>query len=419
MDVTRVSKDLPEQTRRGTGGCAMDEAETVHPAWAEIDLERLERNHHEVLRRIGPDIKLIASIKANAYGHGAVPVAKALVARGVYGLATGSFEEAAALRESGIDTKILMLATYLPEGIPELLRYDLIPTVYNMELASAVSQAASETASIFIKVDAGLGRIGVPLVEAADFIRRAAELPRVHVEGVYTHLPFFDEAGREWARERLLAFDGLIDDLSRSGVEIPITQARASADLVVGLEDKCNAVCVGHALYGLAPITPELWDADAFKPVIKSIKTRLIHVVRQRAGSAIWVGGRYLLNKAKVMGVAPLGLSNGARNAVEGRQAFVLIRGRRVPVLGVSLEQMVLDLDGIDGAELGDEVVLLGEDGDERIAIEELAQWSGLSPLEVLVTFNGRLSHRYHNRADDIWTRFATDDRPVAGGLEA
>ena len=101
----------------------MDEAETVHPAWAEIDLERLERNHHEVLRRIGPDIKLIASIKANAYGHGAVPVAKALVARGVYGLATGSFEEAAALRESGIDTKILMLATYLPEGIPELLRY--------------------------------------------------------------------------------------------------------------------------------------------------------------------------------------------------------------------------------------------------------------------------------------------------------
>ncbi len=397
----------------------MEPAATVHPAWAEIDLERLERNHHELLRRIGPDTKLIASIKAGAYGHGAVPVAKALVERGIYGLATGSFKEAVALREAGIDTNIVMLATYLPGAIGELLRYDLIPTVHNMELASAVSRAASETAPIYIKVDAGLGRIGVPLVEAADFVRRAAELPHVRVEGVYTHLPFFDEAGREWARERLLVFDGLIEELSRSGVEIPITQARASAHLVTGLEDKCNAVCVGHALYGLAPVAPELWDADAFKPVMKSIETRLIHVVRQRAGSAISLGGHYALTQAKVIGVVPLGLSSGARNAVEGRQAFVLIRGRRVPVLGVSLEQMVLDLDEIGGAELGEEVALLGEDGDERIAIDELAEWYGLSPLEVLMEFNDRLSHRYRNRADDIWTGFATDERPVAGPIDA
>ncbi len=149
----------------------MDQHIATHPAWMELDLGALAANYRELERRAGPDVKIIASLKANAYGHGAVETAKVLFGLGVFALSTGSFRDAVAIREAGVTTPILMFGGNLPEGVGQYLEHDLIPTVYNMETARAVSEAANTPAAVYIKVDAGMGRLGIELDAAEDFIR--------------------------------------------------------------------------------------------------------------------------------------------------------------------------------------------------------------------------------------------------------
>ena len=170
----------------------------------------------------------------------------------------------------------------LPEGIAELLRHGLIPSVYNLEMARAVSDGAEKPAPVFIKVDCGLARLGVPVDQARDFVKAVAALPNIVVEGLFTHLPFGDAAGRDWARSRLERFDELIGQVKRSGIDIPITQSLASSGVACRLPTTCNTVCTGHLLYGgLARVPPELGDLTGFRPVLKAVKSRLIHVARK------------------------------------------------------------------------------------------------------------------------------------------
>ena len=161
----------------------------------DVDLDALVDNLDEVRRRIGPDVKVIASLKANAYGHGAVPVARRLCEHGVEMLSTGSFRDAVAMREAGIEAPILMFGTTLPSAIPEFVRHDLTPTVHNTEMADAVAECGDRPVSVFIKVDCGFGRLGVPLRNAKNFVLKLASRPRVNIAGLYTHLPFFDQEG--------------------------------------------------------------------------------------------------------------------------------------------------------------------------------------------------------------------------------
>jgi alanine racemase len=387
-----------------------EQAMSVHPSWRELDLAALRSNLREVRRRVGPDIKIIASLKANAYGHGVVPIARALADLGVYALATGSFEDALALRRAGIDTKIQMFGGNLPAGAADLLRLDLMPTVYNLAAARAVSAAASAPARVYVKVDCGLGRLGVPVAEAGAFVKKVAALPRLVVEGVYTHLPFADRAGRDWARRRLEAFHGLIGALARAGLEIPVTQAIASAGVASDLAHNCNAVCTGHLLYGgLSVVAPDVADLSAFRPVLHAVKTRLIHVGDQPSGQRIFVGGQHVPERDTTVGVVPVGLFDGLRKPTAGKAAAMLIRGRRVPLLSVSLEYSSVDLTGVDRSEIGEEVVVLGRSGDDRITLEEMADWQGTSALAVLMSFDQRLPCRLHG----------TEPKAKSGYLEA
>lgn len=377
-------------------GCdAVDRAMPVHPAWKELDLDAFAANVREVRRLVGPDIKIIASVKANAYGHGAVEIARALRGLDVYSLATSSYGDAVAMREAGIDAKIQMFPCNLPEGMRELLRYDLMPSVYNRAGARAVSEAASTTVPVYVKVDCGLGRLGVAVAEAAAFVHEVAALPRIVVEGVYSHLPYEDAAGREWAEQRLVAFDRLIAALAGSGLKIPVTQVIASAGVAGGVTGPGNAVCVGHLLYGgLAVADQDVADLSPFRPVLRAIKSRLIHIGRKGPGEAIASGGAYVTGGDTTTGVIPVGLYDGYRRPAAGKTATVLMRGKRVPVIRVSLEYTNLDLSGIDGPEIGDEVVVLGASGDQRITVEEMAAWQGSAPLAVLMSFDRRLPSR-------------------------
>jgi alanine racemase len=203
-----------------------------HPTWMEIDLDALDGNIREVQKRVGPAVKIIASVKANAYGHGVIPVAQRLAAAHIEMLATGSFNDAIALREAGINTPILMFGAMLPSAIQDFLQFRLTPTVHNKEMAEAVAAQTQMPLAVFIKVDCGFGRLGIPISKARRFVLDLARRSHVEVVGLYTHLPFFDEAGYVWAQERIAKFEDLVTALAGDGLTIPITQARASAAIV-------------------------------------------------------------------------------------------------------------------------------------------------------------------------------------------
>jgi len=364
--------------------------EPLRPVWAEIDLAALAHNL-DVVRWLAGGRRLIASVKANAYGHGAVPMARELARLGVGMLWTGSIEEALAIRAAGIDARILLFGGYLPGDIPALLQHGLTPTIYDRAGANAVSAAASRPTPIYVKVDAGLGRLGVPIADADALIGEIAALPRVVIEGIYSHLPFADAAGRDRSLTQADAFAALLQGLAAKGIKPQVTQVWASSGLLAELPDASNAVCIGHLLYGLSPLPADLASASELRPVMTAIRARLIHVAHRGAGGA---GGGYGMRNARVTGVVPLGLGDGMRNPARGQAMSLLVRGRRAPVIGVSLEHTTLDLTGIDSAQVGDEAILVGCSDGLSNSFNDLARWFGCGELEAVMSFSGQIQTR-------------------------
>jgi alanine racemase len=355
----------------------------------EIDLGALEANVADVRRRVRSGVAIIASVKANAYGHGIVAIGQRLEAVGIEVLATGSFSDAIAMREAGIHTPILMMGGALPAAIPELLRHSLIPTVHNRELAEALVASASKPAQIYVKVDCGFGRLGVPLQEAHKFVIDLARMPRLEIGGLYTHLPFSDDAGRVWARDGIARFDDLVAGLANAGLTIPITQARASGALLASIEDSCTAVSPGALLFGLSPLVPGIADTSALRPVMTGIQTRLIQV----SAKASQISGGYGVRLANgATGVVPFGRVDGNRAPIDGAGAHMLIDGARAPILGVSLEHAVLDLASVPHPAVGDAVTVMGRSNGSNIALEDIAAWQGIGVNDVLMAFNHRIA---------------------------
>lgn len=398
------------EARYTTAGAPLD---PVQPLAVEIDLDALEANLREVRKLIRADQKVIASVKADGYGHSAAPIAKTLADAGVFALATQAIGEAIAIREAGVDTPILMFSGPLPGGIGELLKYNLTPTVYDLPLARAVSDAASGPTTVYVKVDCGLARLGVSADAAVAFVLEVAKLPHLVVDGLYTHIPFADLDGREWARHQLTIFNELCHQLAVNGLEVPVTQALGSAGIVAQLDDSsCTAVLPGHILYGLPPVLPEVADCSAFRPVLRSIRTQLIQV-RAESDRDAGFGGGAKFAAGTVTGIVPIGLSNGYRSAQSGKPVM-LICGKRAPVLGVyqgtvpaasdddgslapksSLHYTMLDLSGVPDAAVGDEVLVAGTDGDECIGVADLALWQKANALEVLTSFVRHAPYRF------------------------
>ncbi|MFQ5425652.1 MAG: alanine racemase [Gaiellales bacterium] len=362
---------------------------------AEVDLRRIAENLRVIEAAAGRPVDVVASIKANAYGHGAVPVANALAAHGVRGLATGSIEQAVAVRASGVTMPILIFPGWLEDAAGPLVEHGLTPIVDRLGNAEALSLASVSEVRVWVKVDAGLGRHGVPLEVALAFVRELNELPSIQVEGVMTHLPFVDEAGLTWAQQRLELFGGLVEELRRELGPIE-SQALSSAGVLAGLEDRSSAICPGHAMYGMAPAAPGLVDMSRLRPALLTIRARLAQVSGHDEPRRAGVGGGLTLGAGAVTGVASIGRNHGYRLTSQAGAAM-LVRGRRAPVLGLSLEHALLDLRGVDGAAVGDEVIVLGRSGDETITLEDLASWQGLGQTDALLSFDGHVPFDYRS----------------------
>lgn len=354
------------------------------PNWMRVDLDALRANYEEMVRRSG-DRRVVASVKADGYGHGAVAVSRALADAGCDSLWTGHLGDALAIRAAGVDADVVLFGGYTPDQIPALVDAGLVPTVVDLAGAAAAARCG---ASVYVKVDAGLGRLGVPVASARTAIGQMASMPGLTIAGVYTHLPFADQAGREWAVAKGAVFAELLDGLTRDGTRPPFTQMWGSSGLLAGLPDATNAVCVGHALYGLSPFSePGLTDA-VLAPVLAEVGARLIHVAEHPRDVA---AGGYLSDGAARVGVIPFGVIDGQRRFGAAHQAHALVRGRRVPLLGTSLEHTVLDLTAVPDAAVGDQVLLVGSQGSERITLAEWAAAVGCGELDAVVSLSGRV----------------------------
>lgn len=367
------------------------------PASMTVDLEAVAANFAAVRRRAGPGRRVIAVLKADAYGHGAAAAARCLERAGADLFAVGSLEDAATVRAAGLAAPIVLLCALQPEMIDDVVALDLIPMLEDSAIVAALLAAKRAPVPVFVKVDCGFGRLGVPFAAAAGFVRGLARSQALRVMGLYTHFPFSDRAGRDWAQQRQAAFCDMVDQLAMEGIRPEVTQALASAGLYLQLPDRLNAVAVGSLLFGLRPVAPALEAASAgwhLRPALSAITTKLVHVgARAHADEA----APYLRHTSGPVGVIPIGIQQAYRPA--SPDAFVIVRGYAAPVLRACLENTVIDLCGAPDATVGADVMVLGSSGGLRIGIDDLATWQGASALATVTGLGRALARRYVDSA--------------------
>ena len=360
--------------------------------WAEIDLAAVEHNLNQVQDHLQDNSNIIAVVKANAYGHGAVEVAKiAEQHKRVKMLAVATIEEGIELRKANIKVPILVLGTILESRIPEIIYYNLTPVVYTLNTAKKISEQAQreeEVVEVHLGIDTGMGRIGI-LVDnqPVEKIKSIASLSYLNIGGVFTHFAAADEDA-EYTKKQLSKFNNLLSDLKETGIEIPIKHAANSAAIIDFPETHFDLVRLGIALYGLPP-APSLTDQIDLKAVL-SWKAHVVHVKTVESGTNISYGCTYTADEEIKIATLAVGYYDGYARRLSN-QADVLIKEQRAPVIGrVCMDQIMVDVTGIE-VEKGDTATLIGQDGTEVISAQELADKVGTINYEIVSRIGPRV----------------------------
>ena len=378
--------------------------------WAEIDLSAIAHNVAELRRITRPAARLMAVVKANGYGHGAVEIARTALANGAEWLGVARLSEAVHLREAGIGAPILIFGYTPPAAAGRLVEYDLRQSVYSLATASAYSAAAAAQGKrirVHLKVDTGMGRLG--LVPAAlsgreagraagrEFTREAAEitrLPGLKVEGIFTHFAAADSADRSYAERQLALFLEVVSDLRAAGLEFALRHAANSAAVIQIPESHLDLVRPGIALYGLRPSAETDLSGISIQPAM-TLKTRIIHLKSVPAGACISYGMTYRTPTPTVIATIPAGYADGYRRRFSSK-GEMLVGGRRVPVVGrVCMDLTMLDVGALPGVQLEDEVVIFGKQGNESISADDLAQALGTINYEMVCDITARVPRVY------------------------
>jgi alanine racemase len=362
------------------------------PTWAEINLDNLAFNFKQIKRIVTPKTKVLVTVKADAYGHGLIPVAKRLVVAGVDYLGVASIDEGILIREAGIQTPVLVLGMVLDNDVAPLFKYGLIPTVCTMELARALNARARKLGKrikAHIKIDTGMGRLGVLHQDAFALIKAVHRLGAVDIEGLYTHFAFAD-LDEQFTNHQLKLFNVLVDTLTRAGIFIPLLHSANSMGIINFKTSHFNMVRPGIVVYGLRPAKNL---SIPLKPVL-SLKTRVVYYKRVPKGFGVSYGHDYVTKQAATIVNLPVGYGDGyPRNL--SNQASVLIRGRKFRISGrICMDQILVDV-GTMKVKVGDEVVLIGTQGDNAVTAEELAALAGTIPYEIVCGLGSRIPRVY------------------------
>lgn len=379
---------------------------------ADIDLDAIRHNMEEMYRLIDPHTKLMAVIKTDGYGHGAIPIARELETLDyVYGYAVAAEEEALALREDDIKKPILILGYTFPEQYETLLHAQITPAIFTMEAAKLLSETAGRlqtTAHIHIKLDTGMGRVGFLVSEeSADVIAQIAKLPHIMIEGMFTHFAKADETDKTSANRQLSEFLRMAEFLEARGVHIPLKHCSNSAGILDLPQANLDIVRAGITLYGLHPSEEVHLERMDMRPVM-SLKSRVAHVKTLPAGYGISYGATYVTPDERRIATIPVGYGDGYARSLSN-QGDVLIRGRRAPICGrVCMDQFMVDVTDIPGVCVGDTVTLIGTDGEEHITLEELGEKSGRFNYEFACDLGKRIPRVFYKGGRRVasWTQY-------------
>ncbi len=371
---------------------------------AEINLSALRHNFQTIQGLLKPGVETMAVVKADAYGHGAFPCAKALIEEGAHSLGVGIVEEGILIREQGILAPIQVLCGIFPEEVDDLIRFNLTTTLSTPEMAKAIAVRAEKLntqVGVHIKINTGMGRLGIPPEEAIDFIEQVRSLKTLRIDSLFTHFSTADEPDPDFTHKQLQIFEDVLSQLASRKGFVPKAHAANSSALLKLPESQFNLVRPGILLYG-ALTSPDLEpyrkvlekQATSFQPVMQW-KTRILNLNKIPDGSALSYGRKFTTRRKSRIATLPVGYADGLQRSLSGKME-VLVQGKRAPQVGaICMDLCLIDVTDIPEAKEGDEVVLFGVQGDEAIRIEEMAGLADTLPYEIMCCVGKRVPRVY------------------------
>jgi alanine racemase len=367
------------------------------PVWAEINLDNLKNNMREV-RRITKSKEIIAVIKADGYGHGALDIAPTLLENGATRIAVAVVTEALELRKGGITCPIMVLG-YTPATLAgDLVEFDIEQTVYSYELASEISKVAckvNKIAKLHIAVDTGMGRIGfLPKEESLEEVYKISKLPNILLEGIFSHFSTSDETNKEYSSIQLERFNWFYNNLITMGVVINMRHISNSAAIIDLPQAHFDAVRPGIVLYGYYPSNEVLKEKITLKPVM-TLKANIIHIKKVSTNEPISYGRKFMTQRESIIATLPIGYADGYSRSLFDK-AMVIVKDNLVPVIGrICMDQCMIDITGLPDIKIGDEVILMGESENNSFNGDDIAKIMGTINYEVTCMISKRVPRVY------------------------
>ncbi len=376
--------------------------EAVRDTRAEINLDNLAHNVKEFNNHIGKNTMLMAVVKADGYGHGGYEVARCALENGADWLGVAALEEGVVLRLQGVKEPILILGYISPRQVKTCIEYDLVPTIFTRETArecSRVAQKKGEEIKVHVKVDTGMGRVGVLPGESLEFVEFVDSLPGIRIEGVYTHFSVADDSDKRYTWNQYETFKQVVQELEAKGLNIPLKHACNSAAAIDLPEMHLDLVRIGISLYG-SYTSPHVSREVQLKPVM-ALKSKVSYVKTVPPGTSISYGRKFITDKESVVATVPIGYGDGYSRLLSNK-GNVIHHGKRLPIIGaVCMDQCMFLADDSARVELGDEVVLLGSQGEEIIDADEIADKLGTISYEIYCMIDKRVP-RYYYKNDKL-----------------
>ena len=366
------------------------------PTFAEIDLNAFSHNLKQVRLKVGKDRKIISIIKADAYGHGAVEIAKRSSVSGADMLGVSTVGEGIELREAEIESPILLLGGCSKGDAEYIVSYNLKSIIYSFDAVLNLSKEAErqgKIADVHIKVDTGMGRIGIQSDEVMGLVKKVSSLKNIKIEGILTHFATAYEVDKEFTERQIKIFKGVIEELKKSGFLFSFMHASNSAAIVNYPDSYFNTVRPGIILYGSIPFDFPVEDF-LIKPVM-SWKTSIVHLHNTPEKTGISYGRRFVTKRDSIIATIPVGYADGYSRSLSNK-VQVLVGGRRVNQIGtICMDMCMIDVTDLPDVKVGDDVVLLGRQGGEEIRVEELASIAGTIPYEIFCSIGRRVRRVY------------------------
>lgn len=382
-----------------------------HRAWCEIDLEAISGNLDAIRSRLAPGVRVMAVLKADAYGHGAIPVAWQLVRSGIDMIGVGDSREAIELRRVGIGVPILILGAIIEGEVERVVAYDIATSIHSTERIRKLSEEGHRQrrpVRVHLNVDTGMGRLGVGPAKALELAREIAEQRSLHLEGLYTHLSSVDGEIDPFTAEQLRLFRQTVATLEAEGLRIPVKHVSSSAAVFAEAGTDYDLVRPGLALFGLLPGEGQ---SDTLRPAL-DFRTQIVFLKDVPAGAPIGYHRRFVTQRPTRVATLPVGYNDGLSCNL-GNCGHVLVRGQTAPIIGaISMDYTTVDVTDIRGVRPGDVVTLIGRDGKQRITASDIARQAGTITYEVLCSIGKRVQRDYKTRES------ASSISPIDGWIE-